>query len=75
MKEIDFSPLRLYLKGLSKEEREKFAFDCGTSLGYMRKRMSLKRQFGFLISKKVAQKGVMTPQELRPNDFANYVWD
>lgn len=75
MREIDFSPLRLFLKGLSEEEKVKFASECGTSLGYMRKRMSLKKPFGFLIAKEIAARGVMTPKQLRPADYGNYIWD
>ena len=75
MCKIDFSPLRLHLKGLSNEEKNKFASDCGTSLGYMRKRMSLNRPFGFFVARKIAEKGVMTPQQLRPNDYENYIWN
>lgn len=75
MREIDFSPLRLYLKNLTDEDRNKFASECGTSVGYIRKRMSLKKPFGFLIARKIAEKGIMTPEQLRPDDYQNYIWN
>ena len=75
MPEIDFSPLRMFLKTLPREEKEAFASECGTSLGYLYKRMSQKMPFGYQISRNIARKGVMTPQQLRPADHGNYTWN
>ncbi|HEZ5040148.1 Cro/Cl family transcriptional regulator [Kingella negevensis] len=71
---IDFSPLSNYLNSLSHDEQILFAHQCNTTIGYMRKRISLKRPFGFKIANEIAYRGIMKPQDLRPNDYFNYVW-
>jgi hypothetical protein len=71
---IDFSPLSTYLNSLSYAEQMAFAQECNTTVGYMRKRISLKRPFGFKIANEIAARGIMTPQDLRPNDYLDYVW-
>ena len=72
--QIDFSPLLNYLNSLSRTEHILFAQKCHTTIGYMRKRISLKRPFGFEIANEIAYYGIMQPQDLRPTDYCNYVW-
>lgn len=72
--DIDFSPLSTYLNSLTYAEQVLFAQKCHTTIGYMRKRISLKRQFGFKIANEIAAHGIMKPADLRPNDYFNYVW-
>lgn len=72
--EIDFSPLLNYLNSLPHNEQVLFAQKCHTTIGYMRKRISLKRPFGFKIANEIAYNGIMRPQDLRPTDYFNYVW-
>lgn len=74
MNDFDPSSLRLYLKTLPKQKREEFALDCGTTLNYLNKRISIRKPFGYQISKKIAEKRIMTPEQLRPADYQNYTW-
>lgn len=71
---IDFTNLVAYLNALSRDEQIDFAKKCHTTIGYMRKRISLKRPFGFEIANEISAHGIMQPQELRPADYENYVW-
>lgn len=73
--QIDFSNLSAFLNAMPKTEQIKFAKKCKTTIIYMRKRISLKKQFGFEISREIAKHGVMTPQQLRPEDYQNYIWE
>lgn len=72
---VDFSPLLSYLNRMPRSEQIVFAKDCNTTIAYMRKRISLKRPFGFEISREIAARGIMTPQQLRPNDYENFAWE
>ena len=38
--------LKTFLNGLSREEQEKFASRCKTSIGYLRKAISMRQQLG-----------------------------
>lgn len=74
MKTVNFSKLKKHLVSLDKEGKLRFAANCGTSLGYLRKRMCLGKPFGYDISRRIADLGVMTPEELMPDDHFKYVW-
>lgn len=67
--------LRTYLNGLAPPEQEKFAFRCGTSVGYLRKALST----GQLLREKTCSaleresQGCVTRASLRPLDW-HEVW-
>ncbi|MDO5686464.1 MAG: hypothetical protein Q4G42_03620 [Neisseria sp.] len=75
MCKVDFSKLKQHLSLLNAGEKEAFSKSCGTTLGYIRKRISLGLPFGYEISLLIASHGVMKPEELMPLDHHKYVWD
>jgi DNA-binding transcriptional regulator YdaS (Cro superfamily) len=46
MSDPDFEPLRAFLKGKPLQDQEDFADRCGTTIGYLRKAMSVKDRLG-----------------------------
>ncbi|ALX77773.1 helix-turn-helix domain-containing protein [Cronobacter malonaticus] len=67
--------LRKYLNSLSLDEQRKFAADCGTTIGYMRKALSRNHDLGaalcVLIEK--ASNGAVTRKDLHPSDWVS-IW-
>lgn len=62
--------LREYLKGLpSVEEREAFAVRCGTTLGYLRKAISVEQQLSaeLVIAIERESDGIVRCERLRPD--------
>jgi len=69
--------LKHYINSLSESERDEFAKDCGTSIGYIRKILSSDERlfFGPALCRKLEDitKGMVTRQELRPRDW-HEIW-
>lgn len=66
--------LKAYLKSLSSpEDRSKFAFLCGTTIGYIRKVICSNGSlfFGPVICRKIEENssGLVSRKDLRPNDW------
>lgn len=61
--------LRSYLNSLSREEKIAFALRAGTSIGYLRKALSVKQRIGEGTCIKIteASNGQVRPEELRPD--------
>jgi DNA-binding transcriptional regulator YdaS (Cro superfamily) len=61
--------LRTYLKTLTREEQGAFAQRCGTTLGYLRKAMSIKTKLGesIVIAMERESAGAVTVEGLRPD--------
>lgn len=63
--------LRIYLNSLSKFDQECFAVKCGTTIGYLRKAISLKQQLGANICVSIEREsaGKVNRMDLRPADW------
>jgi DNA-binding transcriptional regulator YdaS (Cro superfamily) len=63
--------LKTYLKNLSQDERAAFAVQCGTSIGYLQKALSMKQLLGAQLCVAIEQQtsGVVTRKALRPDDW------
>lgn len=61
--------LRTYLNSLPTEQQETFAKQCGTSVGYLRKAMSIGQKLGesICIDIERATNGAVTCEDLRPD--------
>lgn len=61
--------LRMYLSGLSPEERDAFATRCGTTMGYLRKAISVGQRLGETLCMHVEREthGEITCEALRPD--------
>lgn len=75
MDKINYSPLTAHLNSMREPDRVEFAKRCNTTIGYIRKRISLGKPFGFAIAKGIFAEGVMMPNQLRPHDWQDYVWN
>ncbi|GKX58372.1 transcriptional regulator [Leminorella grimontii] len=67
--------LRIYLNGLSRGAQENFALRCGTTIGYLRKTLSLNTELGPLLCSLIEQESdqQVTRVKLRPNDWQK-IW-
>lgn len=65
-----------YFNSMTADERESFARKCGTSVGYIRKIISLRGKSFFgpkmCLKFKRASGGLIDPRELRPHDYHEY---
>ena len=63
--------LKDYLNQLPPSERQRFAADCGTSLGYLRKAISVGQFLSAAVCVCIERltKGAVTRAELRPRDY------
>jgi DNA-binding transcriptional regulator YdaS (Cro superfamily) len=61
--------LKAFLNGLSRENQELFAARCNTSLGYLRKAISLRQQLGAALCVNIEREsvGFVRCEELRPD--------
>lgn len=61
--------LRIYLNSLSIDQQKDFAQRCGTSLGYLRKAISVGQHFDARLAVAVEREsvGAVTVEELRPD--------
>ena len=61
--------LRALLNSLSTQDKKCFAERCGTSIGYLRKALSVKQNFGesLCINIERESSGAVTCEELRPD--------
>jgi len=61
--------LRLYINSLSQEDREAFERACGTSIGYLRKAISLGQKFDGALCRLLDENsyGEVRKEELRPD--------
>ena len=61
--------LRDYINGLSTDEQNDFAARAGTTIGFLRKAISVKQKLGEGICIRLvkASEGVLTPEDLRPD--------
>lgn len=60
--------LRLLLNSLSTDEQYQFARRCGTTIGYLRKRLSIGGQFGLALAVRIEREslGQVRIEDLRP---------
>ncbi len=67
--------LRIYLNALSLAEQHNFAAKCGTSLGYLRKAISLDQDLGAALCVLIEKEsnGAVSRQNLHPKDWAQ-IW-
>ncbi len=67
--------LRLYLNGLPPTEQERFALRCGTTIGYLRKALSLRTIMNPRLCADIEREsgGVVTRMDLRPDDW-HRIW-
>lgn len=67
--EVTMEKLRNYLKSLSTPEKEAFAKRCGTTLGYLRKAISLNNRFdvNLCIAVERESSGVVRCEDVRPD--------
>ena len=67
--------LRSYLKSLSTPEKEEFAKRCGTSLGYLRKAISLNNRFDakLCIALEIQSNGAVRCEDVRPDVAWNVI--
>lgn len=63
--------LRIYLKTLSPEDRERFSIDVGTTLGYLRKAISVGQELKAEVCAAIEKEsdGKVTRKDLRPNNW------
>lgn len=61
--------LRAYLNNLSPSEQAAFAFRCGTTLGYLRKALSVRQQLGAALCIEIEREsgGSVRVEALRPD--------
>lgn len=66
---MDPTPLKSYLKSLTPSEQTRFAKRCGTTLGYLRKAMSKRQNFGeaLLVALDRESGGAVPCEKLRPD--------
>lgn len=64
-----------YINGLSAEERTAFELACRTTIGYIRKAVSVNQKLGaeICVSIEQASNGAVTRKDLRPDDWAQ-IW-
>jgi len=69
--------LRLYINSLSQEDREAFARACGTSIGYLRKAISLSQKFDGALCRLLDENscGNVHKEELRPDIWPEMISD
>lgn len=67
--------LRAYLKSLSPDARTAYAERCGTTIGYLRKALSMRLTLRERLCARleVESGGAVTRRSLRPDDFLD-VW-
>ncbi|HEF5181003.1 hypothetical protein [Burkholderia cenocepacia] len=67
--------LKSLLRQMTREEQAQFCFACGTTLGYMRKALSVGAIFGpaLCVSIERESKGLVTRRDLHPNDWQD-IW-
>lgn len=65
--------LRQYLKTLSVDEQADFAARAGTTIGYLRKAMSVEQRFGGLLARRLDEEsqGAVSRFELRDDIFGS----
>ena len=63
--------LRQYLNGMTASEQANFAKRCDTSVGYLRKALSINQLLGPALCVSIERESTrqVTRQELRPNDW------
>lgn len=63
------------LNGMDKGEREAFALRCGTTVGYLRKSVSVRQKLRASTCALIEREsgGAITRQELRPDDW-QVIW-
>ena len=63
--------LRLYLNDLSKAEKSLYAERSGTTIGYLRKAISLRQRLGAALVRRLDEEsgGIVSRHELRPDVF------
>ncbi len=68
-------PLLAYLKSIPRDEREKFATDCKTTLNYMRKACSAGQTFGAELCVAIEKRsaGAVPRQVMRSADW-HLIW-
>ncbi|RQZ18119.1 Cro/Cl family transcriptional regulator [Burkholderia sp. Bp9031] len=66
--------LREFLKGMSRAEQVAFAEACGTTIGYIRKMLSLGRPLGAdtCVAIERESRRIVTRKHLRPGDWHRY---
>jgi len=64
-----------YLNAASDAEREQIRAQCGTSIGYLRKAISVRHRIGaeLCVSIERATDGAVTRRDLRPDDW-HLIW-
>lgn len=66
--------LREYLKGMKRDAQERFAITCGTTIGYLRKSMSVGQLLGPDICVAIERESGrrVTRLDLRPHDWHRF---
>jgi hypothetical protein len=69
--------LRIYLNSLPADRREAYAKACGTSVGYLRKAISLQQRFDGALCRLLDKNsgGVIRKQDLRPDIWPELLED
>lgn len=66
--------LRTFLKPLTQNEQIKFAENCGTSIGYLRKALSTGQSLGTALCVRIESytHGSVSRKDLRPDDWKDH---